>query len=442
MISMNTIPYERSILSTIMYDITKFSVLIGVLTPDHFFDDTCKELYSHAQSAYFQKEPFSDFVAISKMPNRQNEIALIAAELPVSAETLSVQADIIIRAAANRKLLKSVEKMRQDLIDGKDVNIDDLKQENIVTNSSFRTNSEIIRAMETRIHDPSEDFGTGISELDEFLNLEPGNMIIIAARPSMGKTGFVTSTIWHLLKKREGSIFYSLEMSSEGIMMRLLANESGETMNDIRHNRLKSRDAYANAKKFLEENSNNFMLIDNSMNEIEIYNTTVNQIRKNPAIKNIFVDHLTYVADSGGHKSKHLQIDAITKTMKRLAKDTGAKVWVLSQLSRGVESRPNKRPQLSDMRESGSIEEDADVIIGLYRDSYYSAREEGAKEAPVNEIELIVLKNRDGEVGTARSYFIGPNVKISDNPPYGGAVEVHEYEYVEDDIPSVEVPMI
>jgi replicative DNA helicase len=437
---MHTAPYERSIISTLMYDISRFGAIAGMVTPEHFFDELCAEIFTLAQSAYYQKDVFSDLIAMDQIPGRDEEIYAISSELPVSPETLIVHADIIIKASNNRKLLKRIEEFKADVIAGKDVSIDSITQDMHISHSKHRTNTEIIKSLEARLSDPSKDHGTGLRDLDKFLNLEHGNMIIVAARPSMGKTGFVTSVIWHLLKHKEGSIFFSLEMSSEGIAMRMIANESGEEMSAIRHGRLRDYERYNETKKKMSKADKDLIVIDSPMTEIEIYNVAVNEIRKNPAIKNIFVDHLTYVSDSGGHKSKHLQIDAITKTMKRLAKDTGTKVWVLSQLSRAIESRPNRRPQLSDMRESGSIEEDADVIIGLYRDSYYATREDGGKEAPVNEIELIVLKNRDGEVGTAKSYFVGPNVKITDEPPYDGlAAEVVEY-VPEDTI--IEAPVI
>ena len=223
-------------------------------------------------------------------------------------------------------------------------------------------------------------------------------------------------------------------------MMRSLANDSGETLNNIRNDRIVNYKKYKETREKLSD-SKNFIIIDDAVDHTQLYNIVMTIVKNNPSVKNVFIDHLTYIKDPGGFQNTHIRIGDVTKTLKRLAKDAHVKVWLLSQLSRSIESRPNRRPQLSDMRESGSIEEDADVIIGIYRDSYYSCREEAKREDPINEVELLVLKNRDGEVGGAKTMFIGPQVKFTDSAnKYEGVATVTEYEHFDDITGEQKVP--
>jgi len=434
MISMNTIPAEKSICSTLMFNSSIMEHLIDRLQPEHFFDQVCRDIFDFAMVNYLTNSPVTDYLVTQKFPDKEKEIVSIALTTPVSIDTVIMQADNIKAAYENRSMLAKLEEVKAAILEGRDYSIDDLKHTSSFDSSVQRTNKDIIAVMEDRIANPIKDHGTGLSEVDRYLNLEPGNLIVVAARPSMGKTGLVVSIILHLLDSNEGSAFFSLEMPAENIMLRTLSCGSGEALNDIRHNKLRDLGNYNRMKKLLED-ADNFILLDKVVDHIQIYNMGMALIRRDPSIKNIFIDHLTYIKDPGGYANNHLRIGDVTKTLKRLAKDSGCKVWLLSQLNRGIESRPNKRPQLSDMRESGSIEEDADVILGIYRESYYTSREEAKREEPVNEVEILVLKNRDGEVGGAKTMFVGPKVKFTDNADGNfGAVHVVEYDYAEDDI--------
>ncbi len=434
MVSMNTINSEKSICSSLMFKNSSVEVLLGTLLPEHFFDDACREIYELSTEAYLTRGPFSDSFVLSKMPTREQEILDITFISPVSNDTLILLSDNLIAAHDNRNMLVKLEEVKQAVMEGRDYSLDELKSVGNSSSLQIRDNKDIIATMQSRIDNPVNDHGTGLSEVDRYLNLEPGNLIIIAARPSMGKTGLVVTIIWHLLMQQEGSAFFSLEMPSEAIMLRMLANKSSETLGDIRHNKIINYSSYQETIDILSE-SENFILIDAAVDHVQLYNTAMSLVRKKPSIKNIFIDHLTYIKDPGGYANNHLRIGDVTKTLKRLAKDAGVKVWLLSQLNRGIESRPNKRPQLSDMRESGSIEEDADVILGIYRESYYTSREAAAREASINDVEILVLKNRDGEVGGAKTMFVGPHVRFTDtaNGHYGAA-EVTEYEYAEDEL--------
>jgi replicative DNA helicase len=409
------------------------------LFPEHFSMSQYSKLYSEALASFSKKELFNELIASQRFPELNSELEEIVTIAPVSGDTLSMLADRVIAAHERRELIRKLEKLKEDAISGKDVDTSVLN-ETSTTRLDIKPKQEIIKSMEERAQNLVRDHGTGIAELDSALNIEPGSLIVVAARPSMGKTVMAISTALHLAKKGEGTLFFSLEMSNEGIMARMLSSIANEPISNILRGQITNYEEYKNARNKIL--SMPIYLFDESVDEVMLYNMASAFLRKNPTVKNVMIDHLTYIRERGGFQNKHLHISSVTKTLKRLAKEAGVKVWVLSQLSRSIESRANRRPQLSDMRESGSIEEDADVILGIYRESYYKVREEGGKELPSNPVEIGILKNRDGEAGTAHATFIGPIVKFTDTPAGEGyGATVVEYEYDESS-GGIEAPVI
>jgi len=441
--SINNISAERAICSTLMYDITSMEKLIGVLNPDEFFDEVCTQIFTIASESYATRRPFNEHIVLEKLPQFSEVVMSIVATAPVSIETLLALKDTVVSTARKRNLVVKLEEVKQDVISGKDYDLSELQSDNSHKIVYPRSNQSIIEAMQAKIDNPDKGHGMGIRELDKLVDPEPGTLIVIAARPSMGKTAFVLGVMKHLLQCGEGSLFFSLEMPVESIMVRMLSNMSKENIYDIKANRIKNWKTYSQSMQVLKD-TDLFLTLDDSVDEKQIFNLAASIVTGNPKIKNIFIDHLTYIKDSGkSNQNNHLRIGLITKAMKRLAKEFGLKVYILSQLNRGLEQRPNKRPMLSDLRESGSIEEDADIVIGVYRDSYYESRETGEKELSVNPAEFLVLKNRDGEVGVARSNFYGPQVRFTDDE-YNYEETVYVSEEITgvscENIPQIDIP--
>jgi len=434
----NTVPMEKTIISTIMSDVKMIESVMDFLHTEHFFDEVCSELYGLALTAYLAKVPFDETFIISKFPDRQEDVIGIMTFTPIGRESIVKQAQLVIKTAKDRAIITNLDNAKATILAGKDYDFSSLLQVEMTQKLEIKSNKEIIHEMEEKINNPVKDHGVGLNDVDRFITIAPGSLCVLAARPSMGKTAMVITTILHLLKNGEGSLFFSLEMPRDTIMARAIANKADEDLSNIKKGQLKNYQAYKEAKDYLA-NTDDFMIVDTALDHNQIYNHATTILRRNPNIKNVFVDHIGYIKDPGGYQNTHLRIGDITKTFKRLAKEMNVKFWVLSQLSRSIESRPNKRPQLSDLRESGSIEEDGDLIIGLYRDSYYKVREEGTREESVNPAEVIVLKNRDGEVGIAHTKFVGPTVKFTDRV---AAVEtVYEYIPNEDDL-KIELPIL
>ena len=243
---------------------------------------------------------------------------------------------------------------------------------------------------------------TGLKDLQAALNgLPNGELIIAAGRPSMGKTDVMLHLAKHAGWDNCIPIVFSLEMNAESLRDRLIASIGP-------YNRAKMRDTYNDLS---EEQKKTWMdtLGRTSKTDIQIFDKsgqTVPEMRmKIRKIKNenpdkqivVFIDYLTLIKPTDDHKGNmHLATSDISKGLKAIAKEFDCPVVSLAQLSRRVEQRPDKRPMLSDLRESGSIEEDADIVMFIYRDAYYS------KDDSNKEMELIIAKNRNGGVGTIK----------------------------------------
>ncbi|OMC81828.1 hypothetical protein BK128_21395 [Viridibacillus sp. FSL H7-0596] len=257
---------------------------------------------------------------------------------------------------------------------------------------------------------------TGLEDLNKMTNgWQNGELIVVAARPSVGKSDFMV----HLAKsaglsKRYIPVMFSLEMSAESLLNRLIASTGG-------FNRTKMRDPY---EMLSEPQKNKWMKTIGvvSQTKIKIFDKASQRIseirskvRKITAIEPdkkplIIIDYLTLIRSDNPTNSRHHDIGEITKALKGIAKEFECPVIVLAQLSRNVEQRQDKRPMLSDIRESGSIEEDADVVVFLYRDEYYDKETEDA-----NTMELIVAKQRNGATGTVKvayNKFTGALINI------------------------------
>lgn len=241
-------------------------------------------------------------------------------------------------------------------------------------------------------------------DIDTLINTwMPSKLYVIGARPSMGKTAFVITLMKQFARRGVKNGLLSLETDNESIGVRLLAQEaniSAERMlkkGELSEQELK---ALMNAGAKLSEQG---IIIDDSAG------LTAQQVRSKcrmlvkKGCKVIFIDFLTLIKTQG--RSKHEEVGEVTKMCKSMSKEMGVPIILLSQLSRDVEKRSNRRPQLSDLRESGSIEEDADVIMFLYRDEYYGVTTTPQGRSTEGILEIIVAKNKNGKVGMKKQYF-------------------------------------
>lgn len=271
---------------------------------------------------------------------------------------------------------------------------------------------------------------SGLTDLDKWLGgLHPSDLLIIAGRPSMGKTILATNIAFNAAvasmenNKNGASVaFFSLEMSAEQLATRILASESGVSSDRIRRGEIRAEDFPTFVEVSRRLSSIPLFIDDTPALTVSALRTRARRLKRQEGLGLIVIDYLQLM-ESGGSKrqgdNRVQEISDITRSLKALAKELDVPVIALSQLSRAVEQREDKRPQLADLRESGSIEQDADVVMFIFREEYYEVRRQPPEgtdkhaewQARMNQIanqaEVIIAKQRHGPVGTVRLFFEG-----------------------------------
>ena len=253
---------------------------------------------------------------------------------------------------------------------------------------------------------------TGFNDLDYKLSgLQPSDLVLVAARPSMGKTACVLNIAQYVaFKKEKGVAIFSLEMSKEQLVNRLFSLESQVDSQAIRTGNLKDSDW----EKLIEGagiiGKSNLIIDDTPGISVSELRSKCRKYKLEHDIQLVIIDYLQLMTGSVGRhsESRQQEISEISRSLKALARELNVPVVALSQLSRAVEGRPDKRPMLSDLRESGAIEQDADVVMFIYRDEYYNKDTEYKKQA-----EIIIAKQRNGPVGTVHLAWLADYTKFA-----------------------------
>lgn len=296
---------------------------------------------------------------------------------------------------------------------------------------------------------------TGLVDIDKKLGgLQKSDLLILAGRPSMGKSALATNMGMNAARTylqsggKEGAVvgLFSLEMSAEQLAGRILADLSGVPSDKIRRGEVKDTDFHKFVEASQQMSQAPLFIDDTAALTLSAIRTRSRRLKRQHNLGLIIIDYLQLIQGSGrgGQESRVQEVSEITRGLKALAKELDVPVLALSQLSRAVESRDNKRPQLSDLRESGSIEQDADIVMFVYREEYYLEREQPASrpeeasdkfasrhddwlkrmEESHNVAECIIAKQRHGPIGTVKLHFEGEFTRFSDLANY----TVEDYE--------------
>ncbi|WP_230397821.1 replicative DNA helicase [Novisyntrophococcus fermenticellae] len=251
---------------------------------------------------------------------------------------------------------------------------------------------------------------TGFTDLDyKTSGFQPSDLILVAARPSMGKTALVLNIAQYMAFKQDKHVaIFSLEMSKEQLMNRLLSMESKVDSQSMRNGSLKDDDW----AKLIESagiiGESNLIIDDTPGISIRELRSKCRKYKLEHGLDIIMIDYLQLMSGNGKGDSRQQEISDISRSLKSLARELGVPVVALSQLSRAVESRPDHRPMLSDLRESGAIEQDADVVMFIYRDDYYNKDSENKGIA-----EVIIAKQRNGPIGTVNLVWLPDYTKFA-----------------------------
>ena len=452
----NNIEAEQAVIGSILVTNEIFDEINTIISSLNFYDPMHQKIFSAIENLIYKgmlanpitlKSHFEDEKDDINVPEYLVKITKFSTSTRQATEYSKIIYDMFVR----RELIK----ISEQTIDSAKLNDLDISGQNIIENSerllfdlaekgSF--NSSLIKfddAMRQTIEMASAAYKneegivgvpTGLKDLDDRLGgLHQSDLIIVAGRPGMGKTALATNIAFNAAQKlqlsgKKSSIaFFSLEMSSEQLSTRILAEQSRIKSNDIRRGRI-SDDQF---DKFIETSKNISELplyIDETPAiSIAALSNRARRIKRLFGLDMIVVDYIQLMKGSYNNKDGRVQeISEITQGLKAIAKELSIPVVALSQLSRAVESRDDKKPQLSDLRESGSIEQDADVVMFVYRESYYLKSKEprGATvehaewQAKMNEVshlaELIISKQRHGPTGNITLEFEEMFTKFKD----------------------------
>ena len=417
---------EISIIGGLLMDNSAYDRIVDIVRHCMFSNLRNAEIYKAITAILDENKPV-DVVTLSDSIDRDiatlSDLVTIVQNTPSAANIKSYakilkskwQAREAIRIAnENQELLLESEsdEIEKTLLDHA-AQLESLTQES--SDDRTECNNEIMKYGISRISSRQDGnlsgLKTGLTELDNRIKgFNEGDLIIIAGRPSMGKTATALSIVNNIaldfVNQNKWVLFFSMEMEKGGISDRQLSSQSGVALSSILSGELDDVE-YNKLSKAAHTQRN--ILTDFRGN------LSVGQVRAKARMENkkhpiglIVIDYLQLMK-TGKAESQNIAIGEVTKELKALAKEMQVPVVVLSQLNRGVEQRSNKRPIMSDLRDSGSIEQDADMIFMLYRDEYYNP-----ETMNKGVIEIITSKNRNGETGTDYLAFLGECVRIDD----------------------------
>ena len=323
----------------------------------------------------------------------------------ITSANVKYYAEIVAEKSMLRKLIKTTEEISNACYLGQEKTQDILEvtEKKIFDLIQNRGTEKIEKA--SRNQGSVTGIPTGFIDLDyKTSGFQPSDLILVAARPSMGKTAFVLNIAQYMAFHDNVTVaVFSLEMSKEQLVNRLLALESKVDSQNIRTGNLEDEE-WAKLIEGANVIGNSNLIIDDKPGiSISELRSKCRKYKMEHNLGIIFIDYLQLMTGSGRSESRQQEISEISRSLKALARELNVPVVALSQLSRAVEQRPDHRPMLSDLRESGAIEQDADVVMFIYRDDYYNKDSENKNIA-----EIIIAKQRNGPIGTVNLVWL-PN---------------------------------
>ena len=452
----NNIEAEQSVIGSILVTNEIFDEISTIISSINFYDPMHEKIYNAIESLIYKGMLANPITLKNYFENEKDDFDVPEYLVKITKFSTSVRqaieySKIIYDMFVRRELIK----ISEQTIDSAKLNDLDKNGQNIIENSerllfdlaekgSF--NSSLIKfddAMKQTIEMASAAYKneggivgvpTGLRDLDDKLGgLHNSDLIIIAGRPSMGKTSLATNIAFNAAKhiqengKKSSIAFFSLEMSSEQLSTRILSEQARIGSNDIRRGRISDEQF----DQFLETSKNiaelPLFIDETPAISIAAMSNRARRIKRLHGLEMIVVDYIQLMKGTTSNKDGRVQeISQITQGLKAIAKELGVPVVALSQLSRQVEQRDDHKPQLADLRESGSIEQDADVVMFVYREGYYLQRKEPREatvehaewQAKMNEVahlaEIIIGKQRHGPIGKLTLEFEERFTKFKD----------------------------
>ncbi|WP_020394282.1 replicative DNA helicase [Thiolinea disciformis] len=435
----HSIEAEQSVLGGLMLDNEAWMVVGDKLVEEDFYRQDHRLIFRAISQMALQQKPV-DVLTLTEWlrENRLLEdagglayLALMAKDTP-SAANISAYADIVREKSILRQLISVGTEIAdsafnpegresRQLLDEAERRVFEIAEQGARNTRSFRPLKTLMKLSLDHIQELSKlnsgitGVSTGYTDLDEMTSgLQKGDLIIVAGRPSMGKTTFSMNIAEYAAahKKLPVAVF-SMEMPAEQLTLRLLSSMGRVDQHRVRTGQLTDEDwpRIATAVKIFADVP---MFIDDSpaLSPNEVRARSRRLVREHGQLGLIVLDYLQLMQGSGKNENRTNEVSEISRSLKALAKELNVPIIVLSQLNRSLEQRPNKRPIMSDLRESGAIEQDADVIMFVYRDEVYNP-----DSAEKGSAEIIIAKQRNGPIGTCRLTFLGKYTRFENYTP-------------------------
>lgn len=429
----HSIEAEQSVIGSMLMDKDAVIVALDMISGEDFYSKQYSILYE-TMLELFNEGKEMDLVVIQDRLREKNVspelsslgfIKEIITTVPTSAN-IKYYATIVKEKSTLRKLIK----LNEDIANSCYVGNDSLEE------ILARTEKDLFELLQSRTAKdirPIEDIAknvlyrieaasrtreivtgipTGFIDLDyKTSGLQPSDLVLIAARPSMGKTAFVLNMVQHIAMKKElPCMIFSLEMSSEQLVQRMLAMETGIDSQKLRTGNLTDNDWDPLIRGVVDVSDSKIIIDDTPGISVGELRSKCRKVKLERGLSIVIIDYLQLMTGSSKRsENRQQEISEISRSLKALAREMEAPVVALSQLSRACETRPDHRPMLSDLRESGAIEQDADIVMFIYRDEYYTKMETKKKDLA----EIIIAKNRHGEISNIELVWIGKIQKFS-----------------------------
>jgi replicative DNA helicase len=473
---MYNLDIERAILSTILFDPEEYEEIATKLYPHDFYLPFHQHIFIAMEELHREEKPIDEtFIrqALEKKGKFDEVLMLDILQANPLSNTHAYMNEVKAKASkrALATLATEIKKVtiEDDLPADEVMNLVEKKLYEITQNNTsedFKHSKEITLSMLDEIERLKElgnskliGTDTGFKNLNEKTSgFGKGDLVIVAARPAMGKTSLVLNMALKAIERNEGVAFFSLEMPAEQLMLRLLSTKTSIPLQSLRVGDL-SDEQWSQLSVAVDDIAQKKLFVDDGgYATIHHVRSKLRKLKsRHPEISMAVIDYLQLMSGDG-REGRQMEISEISRGLKQLARELEIPIVALSQLNRGLESRENKRPMLSDLRESGAIEQDADIILFVYRDDVYRESKEKEKEMkakaegkeyvsefrkkPEEEAELIIGKQRNGPTGTVDLIFQKKYTRFVD----ASHSPTFEVVYEESDIPAntgkIELPPI
>ncbi|NLX70678.1 MAG: replicative DNA helicase [Clostridiales bacterium] len=427
----HNIEAEQSVLGSMLIDIESVSEASGTLSGQDFYSEAHKEIFEAMLDIHERGEPVDLVTLVEELRQRGtldsvggvSYISDLSMAVPSTANVKYyiriVEEKSILRQliAASNEIIKESYEASEELdviLDSAEKKIFDISQRQ--NTNYFEPIKDILIETYARIEELSKNKGqiiglpTGFHDFDQKTSgLQPSDLVLVAARPSMGKTSFVLNIAQYVaLRKKVPVAIFSLEMAKEQLVQRMLSAEANVELQKIRTGDLTEED-WLKLVKAAGPLSQAPIYIDDSadVSVMEI-RSKARRLKLEKDLGLVVIDYLQLMSGRGRAENRQQEISEISRSLKALARELKVPVIALSQLSRAPEARTQHRPMLSDLRESGAIEQDADMVTFIYRDEYYNPDTEKKNIA-----EIIIAKQRNGPTGTVELVWLGEYTKFA-----------------------------